>query len=57
MGASVVNYVMPRGEVIEWAGINLSATPSNVLWSAYYCTKPGDARAAIIAELSNRKEF
>lgn len=57
MGASVVHYVESRHEVIEWAGINLSATPSNVLWSAYYCTTPGDARAAIIAELAKRKEF
>lgn len=57
MGGSVVNYVKPRGEVIDWASVNLSDTPSNVLWSAYYGTKPGDARAAILAELTNRKEF
>ena len=57
MGGSVVNYVEARHEVIDWASVNLSGTPSNVLWSAYYCTKPGDARAAIFAELTNRKEF
>jgi hypothetical protein len=57
MGASVVNYVKSHSDVIDWAEVNLSSTPSEILWQAFNCTPTGDAKIAIRKELSNRKEF
>lgn len=57
MGRTVVRTVKVHHEVIEWADINLSATPTGILWQAFNCTPTGDARIAIRSELVNRGEL
>jgi len=57
MGRTVVHYVKSSGEVIDWADVNLSGTPSDILWQAFNCSPSGDARSAIQRELSHRGEF
>jgi hypothetical protein len=57
MGGTVVNHVVHTPEPIEWYAVDLTHTPVNVLWQAYYCSAPGNARDAIQRELSTRGEF
>ena len=57
MGRSVIRTVKPHNEVIDWTDINLSATPSDILWQTFHCAPNGEARIAIQRELSRRKEF
>lgn len=57
MGRTVIRTVKPHNDVIDWADVNLSATPTGILWQAFNCTPSGDARTAIRRELSNRGEF
>lgn len=57
MGSTVVRTVKRHNDVIDWADVNLSATPVDILWQAFNCTPSGDARNAIRRELSNRGEF
>jgi len=57
MGGSVVNHVAAHNDVIDWADVNLSNTPSDILWQTFNRCPSGDAQIAIRKELTNRKEF
>ena len=57
MGATVVNPVKARSEVIEWGSINLSGTPTAILWDTFGRCPNGPAKDSIRKELVNRGEL
>ena len=57
MGATVVHYVQPHHEVIEWGAISLTGVSTEILWDTYGRCPSGAAKSAIRRELSNRGEI